>query len=603
MAFPRDHHTATLLDDGRVLVVGGDVQTPLGSDGSTIARTVQQAEVYDPETGVFSVTGRLAQARAGHTATRLADGRIVIIGGYGVTGPGGMAPAAEVFDPASGTFATIGTLGQPRAEHIASLMPDGRVLVAGGRTGYSADGYAFTFLGSAEVLDPGRGEFRTVGPLVSERADAAAAPLAGGRVLLIGGSNQFGTPHSVEVFDPATETFAAVDSIPSIHLSPQAALLPDGRIFIPPDGSDRGDTSVTFEPGTERVATATTSETPRAGGPSKAVATTAMRTGGTATKLADGRVLLTGGRGGTDNMPMRSADLFDPATGSITPTGSMAFAHEGHLAVLLPDGRVMLLGGDYPALGPEVYDPATGTFGPASPLVARRVAGEPTFTVRGLADGRIGIGGPDRGSGGIRFLDTASGQLGPTVEGCYWRAGAAVLPNGTILEGCGADQGAMIYDPTDGSSRKIEYTGELWEPIPLADGRVLAQTRKGGRDDAVYFSPTLVYDPATGEVTNIDAPGTVSPMSGTIAQLLDGRLLLVGGSQGNKSDALWLLDPKTWAFTDAGRLLAPRADPTVTVLDDGRVLVAGGAEHPPDRGAPVPPDAELIDPKDLPAAR
>ncbi|MFV2063468.1 MAG: kelch repeat-containing protein, partial [Chloroflexota bacterium] len=120
LAEARGVHTATLLPDGRVLVVGG------GGDGDLLA----SAEIWDPVTASFGPAGSLGDARHSHTATLLPDGRVLVVGGGG--SDGGVLAAAEVWDPATASFAPAGSLAEARILHTATLLPDGRVLVVGG---------------------------------------------------------------------------------------------------------------------------------------------------------------------------------------------------------------------------------------------------------------------------------------------------------------------------------------------------------------------------------------------------------------------------------------------------------------------------------------
>jgi hypothetical protein len=150
MTTTRFFHTATLLADGRVLVAGGydSHYAPLAS-----------ADLYDPKTGTFSPTGSMAGARGLHTATLLSDGRVLIAGG----GPWGSMlltasylASAELYDPKTGTFSPTGSLATARAWHTATLLADGRVVIAGGA--------GSAFLASAELYDPKTGTFSPTGP-------------------------------------------------------------------------------------------------------------------------------------------------------------------------------------------------------------------------------------------------------------------------------------------------------------------------------------------------------------------------------------------------------------------------------------------------------
>jgi hypothetical protein len=168
MNLTRSKHTCTLLDDGRVLAVGGD-DSGAGS-----------AEIYDPATDAWQAIPATGQARAGHVAVGMRDGRVLIAGG---SGPDGPLASMEVFDPQELAMKTLDIpLSQPRYQHTASLLPDGRVLIAGGR---NADGP----LASTEIYNPEDGSV-TAGPdLFTKRASHSATVLDDGRVLLAGGSD------------------------------------------------------------------------------------------------------------------------------------------------------------------------------------------------------------------------------------------------------------------------------------------------------------------------------------------------------------------------------------------------------------------------------
>jgi hypothetical protein len=166
--------TATLLDDGRVLVVGAE---PSG-----------MAEIYDPQTGTFTLTGSLSTARAGPTATRLVDGRVLIVGGGG-EGSAALA-SAEIYDPDTGTFTPTGPMATARWGHAVAPLPDGRVLVVGGGgrvlVGGSDDAGDPSVEATAEIYDPLTGRFTQAPAPTTSRLAATAVSLTDGRVLVLG---------------------------------------------------------------------------------------------------------------------------------------------------------------------------------------------------------------------------------------------------------------------------------------------------------------------------------------------------------------------------------------------------------------------------------
>jgi hypothetical protein len=196
MTTARSFQTATLLSDGRVLVAGGSPSgwswtTPLPDTG----------EIYDPKTGTFTPTGPMMLRRTSHAATLLADGRVLITGG--LANDGTELTAAEVFDPKTGTFASTGSMRDAREFHTATLLSDGRVLVAGGGGDYTNG----LFRDSAELYDPKTGTFSVTGSMADARTYHTATLLADGRVLVAGGFGAAGPLPGAELFNSKTGTF------------------------------------------------------------------------------------------------------------------------------------------------------------------------------------------------------------------------------------------------------------------------------------------------------------------------------------------------------------------------------------------------------------
>lgn len=182
----RRGHTATALGDGRVLIAGGVVCCDASGEIFTDA-----AELYDPVTGTFQLTGKMGLARGFHRATRLADGRVLLTGGFAPTGPRATDAAAqsEVFDPATGMFSSAGSLQIARVGHQALLLPDGRALVVGGSRDGGSAGIAVT-----ELFDPARATWMAGPSLDPAWAGSTATLLGNGKVLLFGGEDPAGFP-------------------------------------------------------------------------------------------------------------------------------------------------------------------------------------------------------------------------------------------------------------------------------------------------------------------------------------------------------------------------------------------------------------------------
>ncbi len=312
---------AVPLADGRILVMNGGCH----------ARSAPSLEVWDPETGEFSLAGSLATGRCYYTATPLEDGRVLILGGG--RSNQGMSPRAQLWDPETGALEAAGKLDPPRVGHTATRLQDGWVLIVGGSS--STDTYRP--LASAQVWDPENEQFSPTGPMAHPRSGHTATLLPDGRVLVVGGADgdQRG---SAEVWDPATGTFSPTGSLIRPRFEDFSALpLVDGRVLITGPGHDeRPLLDEAWDPATGTFATTPT------------VVWSDYES--TATVLPDGRIVVIGG-----GDEFNGADVWDPATWSSVPAGELIRSRGRHAAALLQDGRVLVVGGDVAAA--EVWDP------------------------------------------------------------------------------------------------------------------------------------------------------------------------------------------------------------------------------------------------------
>ncbi len=322
MTVVRFDHTATRLPNGEVLVVGGGSSSPL-----EYAETAS-AELYDPAKGTFTPTGKMTTARRWHTASLL-NSKVLIVGGGG---DGGWdyfpVDSAELYDSATGQFTPAGKMQTARLSHTATVLNNGKVLIAGG---YKPE----EVLATAELYDPTANAFTATGSLNEPRSSHTATLLPDGRVLVSGGWGYDGVCTSAEVYDPATGGFTSVGAFPRV--SHTATLLNDHRLLIaggeswrwPQEETTYYDDVQFFDPATGQF--------------SLAAKMSGYRFLHTATKLLNGQVLLVGGlsNGGETS----SAELFDPSSPKVLITGSMAKPRSGHTATLLLDGRVLVTGG------------------------------------------------------------------------------------------------------------------------------------------------------------------------------------------------------------------------------------------------------------------
>jgi hypothetical protein len=269
MQTARLDHTATALEDGRILIAGG-----------LAAGALPTAEIYDAGADRFEPTGRLATARNGHAAVRLKDGRVLIVGGD-VDGTAFLS-SAEIHDPRTGAFTSTGAMAVPRSSHTATLLPNGQVLVAGGHQGRQS---AIQIYATAELYDPATGSFRPTGSMTRIRHKHDAALLRDGRVLIVGGTDardDRGAYDSVEVYDPAAGRFSSAGRMASQRYKIQRTTVPllTNEVLIA-GGADQAEL---FDP-----AAVTFERVPGQFGDSPLFAA--------ATLLLDGRVLITGGYG------------------------------------------------------------------------------------------------------------------------------------------------------------------------------------------------------------------------------------------------------------------------------------------------------------------
>jgi autotransporter-associated beta strand protein len=306
----RAGHTATLLPNGKVLVAGGDA--------------VGSAELYDPGTGHWTPTGSFITTRGDYTATLLLDGKVLVAGG---NHNGFRTATAELYDPATGVWTATGQLAVAREAHTATLLQNGKVLVAGG----IGNGIG---LRSAELYDPATGTWFNTGNQITSRWSHTATLLSNGKVLVAGGSTGIGIPTAKsELYDPATGTWTATGNLHNARQVHSAALLLDGKVLVAGGQGLGGNDPTSAE--LYDLASGTWTLTGSLAIP---------RSYYTATLLLNGKVMAAGGNNGI-NFTEASVELYDPAIGTWTTTGSLDPGRYSHTATLLPDGKVLVAGG------------------------------------------------------------------------------------------------------------------------------------------------------------------------------------------------------------------------------------------------------------------
>jgi hypothetical protein len=435
--------------------------------------------------GSFQPTGSMITPRWGYTATLLPNGKVLIAGG--APPPSNLAlSSAELYDPSTGTFSRTGDMITARYGHSATLLPDGRVLIASGTTSTVA-----------EIYDPSTGTFSATGDMI-QAGNGTAILLADGRVLI---AHDLLRPSYVpaELYDPAKGTFSATGNQPVIWSGhQQASLLPDGRVLL------------------AICCTAEQVYDPASGTFSPTGAMVGICPDGFAmAPLPNGTVLVSGGYCEESNLASLSAALYTPATGTFNPTGQMLQPRYYHTATQLGDGTVLIAGSQAPnasvrfVSSAEVYNPASSTFSPTGDLTIGRSGHTATL----LLDGTVLITG---GSSGINVGPLASAEI-------YTPPVRTPAPALFSLSGDGQSQGG-VWHATTGQAASADNPAVAGEALSMyttslaPGGATPPQVSIGGRLAGIlYFGEAPGY-PGYYQV-NFRVPGSVAPGSNVPVRL------------------------------------------------------------------------------------
>jgi hypothetical protein len=328
-----------------------------------------------PPCSGWSPAGTMATGRYYSTSTLLPNGKVLVAGG--TASSSGPIMTADLYSPDTNTWSPASPMPATRSIHTATLLPTGKVLLVGG--GPVGGGTWAT----AVLYDPATDTWSSTGSMASARHSHTMSPLPSGKVLVMGGRNETVVHATAELYDPATGSWSSTGSMASPRQQYAAAPLLNGKVLVVGGMNDAGflATAELYDPATGSWAPA--------GSMSR------VRISPMATLLPNGKVLVTGGSG---TQYHATAELYDPATNSWALTGSMASPRYGHTATLLADGKVLVAGGFSGNLRfqatAELYDPATGSWSPAGSMAAARHLATATL----LSNGRVLIAGGHGGS-------------------------------------------------------------------------------------------------------------------------------------------------------------------------------------------------------------
>ena len=608
MATGRDLHTATLLPSGKVLVAGG------AFNGSALA----SAELYDPATNTWSAAGSMTTTRMQHTATLLANGKVLAAGGTG--GGIDVRGSAEIYDPVTNTWSAAGSLNTGRLAHTASLLSNGKIVVVAGRAGniffnsvelydpstnaWSVTGVLATAreghtaiillngkvlaaggtdgvaaLASAELYDPAMGSWSPAASLTTARTMHTSTLLTSGKVLVAGGALANNPLASVELYDPATNTWSAAGNLNSARALQTATVLPNGKVLA-------AGGLVSFAVDNPLLSTnvydAASNTWSLAGN------LTVARNASTATLLADGSVLVVGGRTHS-NASLASVERYDQTQDSWSAAADLSQSRSGHTATLLPNGKVLATGGNtsnQSAL-PELYDTAGNTWSTGPNTV--RVA---SHTATLLSDGKVLLAGGAgyavlAGSAGVICYDPATNIFSLKANLTVGRSShtATLLANGKVLAVGGnantfnafSIKNVESYNPATNAWAPVSSltTGRSFHTATLLNnGKLLVA---GGIGNGNTLSSAELYDP-TSNTWNASGNLGIARYSHTAITLANGKVLVVGGTSGNNNylSSVELYDPATNTWSAAASLNAARGGHAAALLRNGKVLVTGG---------------------------
>ncbi|WP_413575488.1 Kelch repeat-containing protein [Bdellovibrio sp. HCB290] len=575
----RNDLTATLLKDGRAVVIGG-----LGAISPSAA-----VGIIDPANpGALIPATSLTTARFGHTAT-LVNGILVVTGGFSDAAGSTALNDSLIYTPdgSLGSWSSLGTLKNGvRGLHTANISGDYLILL-NGITGTTSP------VTMAEKIDMSKFTWRRQGNLAKDRALHVTALLPNGKVLVAGGLSQTSSTNtpldSTEIFDPATGLWSAGPALPSPRLFSHATVLTDGRVLVAGglDGAfARTATTAIYNPASNSWSA----------GPSIAV----PRVGHSSHLLPNGKVIIIGGAAHpTTSAPTEKTEIFDPATNQWTYGPDMPTAVSEFSSATLSDNTILILGGLTTAATTSIttvqaYNPSTNSFTTKTPMTLGRYQAAAAVLPSGnvLLTGGWASTGSMTATTEIYNVSANTWSAGPSLSANRRAHGAISLPSGKILVTSGvtnltfpsiAAKTSEIYNPATNSWSvdpiAIEAGHTLGTLLKLPDGRILIA---GGGDPDYTGAVTETY--IEGQLSGIAWIGSTPLLGGRVGStttlMKNGKILFTGGQPLAEAAALTestaLYDTSTNTMTAGPNMANDRTYHTATLLPSGKVFIAGG---------------------------
>lgn len=594
----RSAHTATLLSDGTVLVIGGK-----NSAGEALNSVV----LYTPAVsgpGTWTAKTNLTTARYAHTATLLPDGKVLVVGGKNTAGDS--LTDVTIYDPGTNLWANDALdLTEARADHTTVLLRTGKVLVAGGESKeLVGETSTIVYRNTSVLYDPAANTWTaTAGPMNATRSKHTATLTPVGSLLVVGGLNEVGVLGNAESYDPIADAWSDAGNLSGIRQFHTTILLPFGDVLVLGgyNGADPLNTVDLFRPAEIGTWTLTSNSMKRA------------RYAQQATILLDGRVLVTGGQ--DSNTILGNVDIYDPATGEWGSAPDMLAARIGHTMTLLLDGRVLVVGGQTAGVGQfldsaEIYDPRTNTWAATGSMGAKRMFHTATL----LPDGQVVVVGGMNRDFPLDTTETynpASGTWYSTgkINPARYSHTATLMANDSILIVGGQNYSGYVaktqlYIPSSSGYSWWDTSGdnlfvrEGHSSILLPNGKVLVVG--GNPPSGASLTSCELYDPSA---LLVDPPANPWKATGSLNKartafgmtlLSNGKVLVAGGfysdatlmdrrvssridviAAGSALTEVEIYDPVSETWTTVASLNEARRSPSAILLPDGKVLVTG----------------------------